>query len=72
MIDASSYKNILLVIVFIYLTLYIKDFLNNVDCLSYLKEKFKILVVGSNSSYLNGTFYKVKISLLNQKNINPI
>jgi hypothetical protein len=67
MIEAS-YKNLLLVILFIYIALKIKDFLNNADCVSYLKEKLKILVVGSNSSFLNGTFYKVnKKHFFNQK-----
>lgn len=59
MFDNLTYKYILFSIGFIYIILYIKDLLNSPQSISYFKDKLTILVVGSNSSFLNSTFYDV-------------
>lgn len=63
MFENLSYKYFLLGAVFIYIILYIKDLLNSPESINYFKEKLTILVVGSNSSYLNSTFYEVNNNL---------
>jgi hypothetical protein len=61
MID-MTYKNMLIVIIFVYMLCYIKDLLNNRESLNYFKEKLKIFVIGSNSSFINSNFFKVIMS----------
>ena len=57
-----TYKNMLIVIIFVYMLCYIKDLLNNRESLNYFKEKLKIFVIGSNSSFINSNFFKVIMS----------
>ena len=58
-IGEITYKHIMIGVSFICLALYTKDLLNSATNINYFKEMLSTFIIGSNSSTLNSTFYKV-------------